>query len=607
MRINYNVSSIIARNALNNNDTRLSNSIQRLSSGLKINSAEDDSAGLAISIKMNAQIKCLERATQNANDGISVVNTADGAMGEMHDILQRMNELAIQSANGTNADSDREQIQLEIDQLVAELDRIAETTEFNGQKLLDGSFAYKGFTNTENIKVMSYSDGVQSGIYAIESITYSKYEDKIMDFEAYVNDDKTNGNILHETSYEVGNADSVLGGLYGTSSIAGNTISDNLRAFPDGSKVLIEDENIVIKGENDFEVKLAVNDNKTVTSTVLNSAKLTTTATASKTLVMDSYRNITVKSEDGSAKYNIDELNIVEKNGNREVVLSAVDKENLKDDLADEFDKKFPNAVSTSITNCSYAINNGIGEITVDVEYTDTNNTTTVSQIKFAVELNYTISVQEDITDQNGNIQKVTKQKEVDFSDADNRTKYKDQYDKLKLSDKIVDGANSDPLNKYLYTHTERTETEYTVGEKGKPVVLDLTGIGAMRIQVGANEGQVIEMEIPALQALYLGVDGLDISTEEKATAAIDTIGDAINQLSGIRAKIGAYANRIEHTITNLDSTVENMTAAYSRIMDVDMAKEMTEYSTVQVLVQSSTAMLAQANERPQQALQLLQ
>lgn len=607
MRINYNVSSIIARNALNNNDTRLSNSIQRLSSGLKINSAEDDSAGLAISIKMNAQIKCLERATQNANDGISVVNTADGAMSEMHDILQRMNELAIQSANGTNADSDREQIQLEIDQLVAELDRIAETTEFNGQKLLDGSFAYKGFTNTENVKVMSYSDGVQSGVYAIESITYSKYEDKIMDFEAYVNGDKTNGNISHETSYEIGNADSVLDGLYGTANIAGNTISENLRAFPDGSKVLIEDENIVIKGENDFEVKLAVNDNKTVTSTTLSATKLTTTATASKTLVMDSYRNITVKNEDGSSKYNIDELNIVEKNGNREVVLSAVDKENLKADLSDEFDRKFPNAVSTSITNCSYAINNGIGEITVEVECTDTNNTTTISKIKLAVELNYTISVQEDVTDQNGNIQKVTKQKEVDFSDADNRIKYKDQYDKLKLSDKIVDATNGDPLNKYLYTHTERTETEYTVGENGKPIVLDLTGIGAMRIQVGANEGQVIEMEIPALQSLYLGVDDLDISTEEKATAAIDTIGDAINQLSGIRAKIGAYANRIEHTITNLDSTVENMTAAYSRIMDVDMAKEMTEYSTVQVLVQSSTAMLAQANERPQQALQLLQ
>ena len=165
-------------------------------------------------------------------------------------------------------------------------------------------------------------------------------------------------------------------------------------------------------------------------------------------------------------------------------------------------------------------------------------------------------------------------------------------------------------LNNYLYTHTETTRTTYKVGDVNNDkdsILLDLTGIGAMRLQVGANEGQVIQIEIPALQALYMGVKDLDITTEDKATAAIDTIGDAINQLSGIRAKIGAYANRIEHTITNLDSTEENMTAAYSRIMDVDMATEMTEYSTVQVLVQSSTAMLAQANERPQSVLQLLQ
>ena len=137
--------------------------------------------------------------------------------------------------------------------------------------------------------------------------------------------------------------------------------------------------------------------------------------------------------------------------------------------------------------------------------------------------------------------------------------------------------------------------------------MLNLTGMGPMRLQVGANEGQVIQIEIPSLTAYSLGVDDVNIKTEEKATEAIDKIGSAINQLSGIRAKIGAYANRIEHTITNLDTTEENMTSAYSRIMDVDMATEMTEYSTMQVLVQSSTSMLAQANERPQQVLQLLQ
>lgn len=591
MRINYNISSIIARNALNNNDNRLADSIQRLSSGLKINSAEDDAAGLAISIKMNAQIKCLERATQNANDGLSVVNTADGAMSEMHDILQRMNELAIQSANGTNADSDREQIQLEIDQLVAELDRIAETTEFNGQKLLDGSFAYKGYTNTENVKVMSYSDGVASGVYAIGGITYSKYEDKIMDFAAYVEENSSEGEVKHVTSYEAVSASSIQNALYGTEEANDYMTSSSisLKAFPDGAKVLLDEENIIIKAENDFEVKLTLNDRKAVD----DSGAVTTSA--SKTIIMDNYRNITIKNEDGSAKYNISELNIVD----GKVTLSDVDKETLTEELSEELAKKFPTAKGMSVTSCSYSA----GKLSFDVE--DLNGTT--STIKFDIALNYTISVDEQITDQNGNIKTVTKQLEVDFSKPENQTKYATQLAKLKLPDKIIGAADSDPLNKYLYTHTEREETIYTVGDDTDPILVDLTGIGAMRVQVGANEGQVIEMEIPALQALYLGVKDLDISTEEKATEAIDTIGAAINQLSSIRAKIGAYANRIEHTITNLDSTVENVTAAYSRIMDVDMATETTEYSTVQVLVQSSTAMLAQANERPQQALQLLQ
>lgn len=591
MRINYNISSIIARNALNNNDNRLADSIQRLSSGLKINSAEDDAAGLAISIKMNAQIKCLERATQNANDGLSVVNTADGAMSEMHDILQRMNELAIQSANGTNADSDREQIQLEIDQLVAELDRIAETTEFNGQKLLDGSFAYKGYTNTENVKVMSYSDGVASGVYAIGGITYSKYEDKIMDFAAYVEENSSEGEVKHVTSYEAVSASSIQNALYGTEEANDYMTSSSisLKAFPDGAKVLLDEENIIIKAENDFEVKLTLNDRKAVD----DSGAVTTSA--SKTIIMDNYRNITIKNEDGSAKYNISELNIVD----GKVTLSDVDKETLTEELSEELAKKFPTAKGMSVTSCSYSA----GKLSFDVE--DLNGTT--STIKFDIALNYTISVDEQITDQNGNIKTVTKQLEVDFTKPENQTKYATQLAKLKLPDKIIGAADSDPLNKYLYTHTEREETIYTVGNDTDPILVDLTGIGAMRVQVGANEGQVIEMEIPALQALYLGVKDLDISTEEKATEAIDTIGAAINQLSSIRAKIGAYANRIEHTITNLDSTVENVTAAYSRIMDVDMATEMTEYSTVQVLVQSSTAMLAQANERPQQALQLLQ
>ena len=571
MRINYNISSIIARNCLNNNDNRLSNSIERLSSGLKINSAADDAAGLAISLKMSSQIKCLKQANNNANDGISVVNTADGAMTEMHEILQRMNELAIQAANGTNADSDREQIQLEIDQLVQELDRIAETTQFNAQSLLDGSFAYKGYTNTENVKVMSYSDGVTSGTYMIKGLEYYHDEDTIKDFDAYVKKD-ANGQVTHEDKYSAVSADDIRKAL-----LTSTTINSGLKAFPDGSRVLLEDENIVIKGEDNFEVKLTLNNRKAV-----GNSGVTTTSTP-KYYTTDSFRNVTVKDASGNVKYNISEISFkkqVDEKGKLitntpTTISSGATQSNLlsglSNDFADAFRDQFGDK-TIKVTSCIYEK----GKFKIKAEPTDKSS------------------------------QEVEKEFEVIIENPNGWDENKNgQYVAT-----LPDAVKNDLLNNYLYTHTDTTRTNYSVGDVNddtQNILLDLTGIGAMRLQVGANEGQVIQIEIPALQSLYLGVKDLDITTEDKATAAIDTIGDAINQLSGIRAKIGAYANRIEHTITNLDSTEENMTAAYSRIMDVDMATEMTEYSTVQVLVQSSTAMLAQANERPQSVLQLLQ
>lgn len=601
MRINYNISSIIARNALNNNDNRLSNSIQRLSSGLKINSAADDAAGLAIAIKMNAQIKSLEQANKNANDGVSVVNTADGAMAEMHDILQRMNELAIQSANGTNADSDREQLQLEIDQLVQELDRIAETTQFNAQNLLDGSFAYKGYTNTENIKVKSYGDGVISGTYVIGKIEYDHYEDKVMDYAAYI-DGTADGKISEDDYFMAVKADDIKDALV-------TEEAEGIRTFPESSRVILDDENIIIEAENDFDVVLTVNDRMAVQNSGV------TTTSVSKYYYTDNYQNITVIDETGTAKYNITELNFIREynittttTGTSQVniinttINTGSEQEGLRhleEDLEEAFKAKFPDAADFSVASCTYS-----------------TTASTKTYVEDGMAKNYTINegtfeIGVIVMDKSGNTTTETMTFKVHIPLPDsaglNEAEYNAAYGKYEagLNSKI----HEDNLNKYLYTRTETKKTTYTVGDgtEANSLKLNLTGMGPMRLQVGANEGQVIQVEIPALTAWDLGVDDTDITTEGKATAAIDVIGKAINELSGIRAKIGAYANRIEHTITNLNTTTENMTASYSRIMDVDMATEMTEYSTVQVLVESSTAMLAQANERPQSVLQLLQ
>lgn len=398
MIINYNVSSMIANNALARNDSALSKSLERLSSGYKINHAKDNAAGLAMARRMNAQLKGLSTAGDNANDGISIVEIADGAMSEVHDILQRMNELAVKGSNGTLSDDDREAIDKEIQELKDEIERIGETTQFNGQNLLDGSFDLKGYTNTQAVSVDYYTEGIKYGVYELGTIE--------AEFDA-------DGNLK-----EVKLTDT-----------AGNEVKEITN--PDGKTIKIE----TIECE---------------------------------------YEQVTIKAKDG-------------------------------------------------------------------------------------FELRLTIN-------------------------EDNLTQKKDA-----AGDPMVD-ANGVPLYEPI-----------------KDVTLDLTGIGSMTIQIGANEDQTLELRMPPITMKNLGLTHTNTQTEESSRAAIDEIADAITFVSSIRSSLGAYQNRLEHTVTNLDVTSENMTSAYSRIMDVDMATEMTQYSSYQVISQAATSMLAQANERPSQVLQLLQ
>lgn len=604
MRINYNVSSIIARNALNNNDKRVAASTQRLSSGYKINSAADDAAGLAIARRMNSQIKSLQEANRSANDGLSALNTADGAMSEMHDILQRMNELAIQSANGTNADSDRTMIQNEIDQLVNELDRIANTTQFNAQNLLDGSFAYKAYTSIDNTKVMSYTEGVSTGTYIIGQLKYYHYDELTTRYkteETKIKD--TDGKLVNVTyastqlkvteseHFDIDNNNNILNDSLVTSSSLGqySTNITQAKPFPEGSKVSVKDDKIVITAQGNFEMKIAVNDRTPlgdVTTTTVSSATGVssikkeydnktvaggTVVTTTSYSTVKTYHNIAVKGPNGK-RYNIGELNFFNNTDSKSNAISNQEiytdfrgdnGRGLKEDFADFFKERNPQCV-----------------IDIDsVAWNDTSNT---------FEIAYTA------TDSRTGVETAYTEQFTLYEDTN------DYGDVMETQKK---------LENYLYSEKQITRTEYVIGNNDPEdcLKIDVTGMGPMEVQVGANEGQYMTLDIPALNAVNLGVDKIDLTTMESARLSIDVIGDAINELSAVRAKIGAYSNRLEHTITNLDTTEENITASYSRIMDVDMATEMTEYSTVQVLVQASTSMLAQANERPQQVLQLIQ
>ena len=396
MRINYNVSAMISNNSLSKSENALTKSLERLSSGLKINHGKDNPAGLAMGKRMNAQLEGLSVASQNAANGVSVIEIADGALSEMHAILQRMNELSIKASTGSITDEDREMVDKEVQELKEELTRIKNATQFNGQHILNGEFDLKGYTDDLDVKVSGYSEKTPNAVYRIDDLTLDVVAD-------------ADGNITEVTV-----------NTFIPTAQANFPQDIKTRAeFPADAKVTeIKDNRVTIKGGNGFELQL------------------------------DLSKGLTA------------------------------------------MDPMGPNAAGT------YQIQN------IDV---------------------------------------------------------------------------------------------------------DLTGIGDLRLQIGANEGQVLEMQIPEVSLKNMGIEELDMTTQDNAKDAIDRIKGAISYISGVRSHLGAYQNRLESTINNLDITTENMTASYSRIMDVDMAEEMTEYTKLQVLTQAGTSMLAQANQRPSQVLQLLQ
>lgn len=366
MKLSFNMSAIIANNQLNHSDSQLADSLEKLSSGYKINHAKDNPAGISISRKMRAQIKGLSTASDIATNGTSVIATAEGALAEMHSMLQRMKELAVQASNGTCTTADRNAVQEEVRQLSEEIERLANQTDFNGNVLLDGSNDLKGYTSDKNVKIDYYSDQTYAKNYSVT---------------------------IDQPAGSIAEADVHLG-----------------PEFPADAKIKIEDSMISITASGGFEIKMDVT---------------------------------------------------------------------------------------------GYA---------------------------------------PDMT-----------------------------------------------------------------GGTAAPIDLDITGLGAMTFQIGANEGQVLDVRIPEVSLKKMNMDNLDMSTEESAKKSMDRVEDGIAYISAVRSRLGAYENRLESTISSLAITEENMNNADSRIMDTDMAEEMSNYTKYQTLSQAGISMLSQANERPEKVLQLLQ
>ena len=445
MRINHNISAINTNRLLAQNNGFTFKSLEKLSSGLAVNRAGDNAAGLAISEKMRGQIRGLNQATSNANDGISLIQTAEGGLNETHAILQRMRELAVQSANDTNTEADRAEIQKEVDQLTKEITRISTDTEFNTRKLLDGSLA----ATASNISdATNFTASVAAGANLTANGTYT-------------------------VNYT------------GTAAVAGSAGSAGTPASATGSAGV------------------------TVTGDYTGSADKTYT-----------YKTIADDSVAANGWY--DGANLADISA---VGLSATGMASGSTITATAAVAGSP---ATAGSDASFEINSITGP-----------NGETVSASAFNIDLT-----------------------------AAGKTG-------------LAAGAGS-----------------FTVDVN--------TDDNALTFHIGANSGQNTKLTVQDMSAQSLGVDAIDLTTQTNADAAITTIDNAINTVSAQRAALGAMQNRLEHTINNLGTSSENLSAAESQIRDVDMAEEMSEYTKNNILVQAATAMLAQANQQPQNVLSLL-
>ena len=542
MVIQHNMQAMNANRMLGGIVSDQSKSTEKLSSGYRINRAADDAAGLSISEKMRGQIRGLNKASTNAQDGISLIQTAEGALNESHSILQRMRELAVQAANGTETDDDRGAIQNEIEELKDELTRIAETTEYNTMKLLDGSLDQGA----------SSSAGPAFGVVA----TGTAFQGALLSSD--VSGIKVSSNA---------SANIKVGGESAQWDNAGQVLTLNLS----NGHVYSQDEiNNLIKNakqEESTATGTPANITLTLNNGVLNaSASGDTGATEAGVRAEQDWKSVGTIGTDfiGAASIKITSNKF------------GSDLEGIK--ISFSFDKKVGEEYTQTVSEQAYSSNN---KVTTTGQY----------RVHLAAGKEYSAD----------DIQKLLKDAGLDVkvelkgADPDaNETLFK----------VVADATDGGSLNVSLTGGKGLGDDDALFGQKGYGDGGSGEGI---TLHIGANEGQTMNFAIGDMSARAIGVADVDISTTDGAESAITTVDDAIKLVSAQRSKLGAVQNRLEHTISNLDNTAENLQSAESGIRDVDMASEMVTYSKNNILQQAAQSMLAQANQSTQGVLSLLQ
>ncbi len=456
MRVNCNISALIANNQLGKGQKAANNAIERLSSGLKINRAEDDAAGLAIAKKMHTQIKALKRANENGSAGVSVVQIAESALNEIESMLQRSRELAVQAASDVYGGEDKDAIREEIQKLNEEIDRVCSDTEYNTMPLLDGTLSRRVYADADGVTVMNTSDGVLAQNY---EITVTKQAEQAQ---------------LTCTAFA-------------------GTVTEEQAGFMKINDALIE----VTEGDSfdDVYAKIYEGCLRANVDVDVNASPITFT----------------------NQYYGSKEELVISFSNEKTAALFGLDK-----------------TQSASGEDCEISLGDGFSQTaktTSDGEWVTVKD---INDFEMKIEVSAEVAVSTDCN-------------------------------------------------------------------------LNVTDIGTLGIQIGANQGQKLIIDIPRIDSHTLGMDKVNLGTTKCATESIAKIDVAIGLVSSARTSLGAYQNRLETAVSSLDIYEENITSALSSIEDCDMAEEMTEYTSRNVVSQAATSVLAQANERPEMVLQLLQ
>ncbi len=551
MVVQHNLKAMNANRMLNINTKASAHSTEKLSSGYRVNRAADDAAGLAISEKMRKQIRGLTQASRNAEDGISAVQTAEGALAEVQDMLQRMNELCVQAANGTNSITDRQYIQDEIDQLVTEMDRISETTKFNELYLLKGDDSKP----ESLVHTFNYIEGDKLDATGTSSVLNGKGQQVMVNY---------NGT---DNIYAV-NAASIQ-----ASGVSSPMTADVISKGSDATKYLGAGTTVgassTISGTNlkpDYAIfkntKLENEPANQITTSTVNGTVYSSANKDAYIFDTDTQNIIHVKAGEDLSKY-----------------IDKIKGENGKYTMKDQY-------------RLLYNVN-GNANITGTLGAPTTPDTLGDKDFKGAVAENQLYDADGEVVagmalhkyfndngDYTGGL----------FADKD-------------ATKKVVIDAGTDTntvsYSRYIMKWSEKIVAPLTFN---------------VHAGADSDLENRISATIDTMSAAGLGVNklssksiGIVDPTGDNAREAIDVVGEGLRRVSTQRSILGAIQNRLEHTISNLDNVVENTTAAESAIRDTDMADEMVKFSNNQVLLQAGQSILAQANQANQGVLSLLQ